>query len=70
MYIFQDTKIEDIPPIILQANFYLILGLAPQQKYVYMYVYYIYMATYDSGVNHHISALSLVTAYSDPCLGL
>ena len=30
--IFQDTKIEDIPPIILQANFYLILGLAPQQK--------------------------------------
>ena len=43
MYIFQDTKIEDIPPIILQANFYLILGLAPQQKYVYMYVYYIYI---------------------------
>ena len=30
-----DTKIEDIPPIsliILQTNFYLILGLAPQQK--------------------------------------
>ena len=32
VHIFQDTKIEDIPPIILQANFYLILGLAPQQK--------------------------------------
>ena len=30
--IFQDTKIEDIPPIILQANLHLILGLAPQQK--------------------------------------
>ena len=30
--IFQDTKIEDIPPIILQANFYLILALALQQK--------------------------------------
>ena len=40
--------------------------------YIRMYVciLYIYMATYDSGVNHHISALSLVTAYSDPCLGL
>ena len=30
--IFQDTKIEDILPIILQANLHLILGLAPQQK--------------------------------------